>query len=139
MTEEQKADRLWARGIFFGGLGLFIAIVFYLSSWWWGPSYSVWQRGMQGRANLSQADYERQVQVVNAQANLQAQKYNAQSEIVRAHGVAQANNIVKHSITDQYIRYLWVQTLDKGKHDQIIYVPTDTGLPITEAGRAVSK
>lgn len=86
--------------------------------------------------SLQSAHYHRQIQVVNAQANLEAQKYNAESEVVRAGGVAQANNIIKNSITDQYIKYLWVQTLDKGVDHQIIYVPTELGLPITEAGRA---
>src|SRR5947209_3579378 len=71
------------------------------------PIYNVWERGQAGKAALSQADYNRQVQVVNAQANLQAQKYNAESEVARAQGVAQANNIIKGTITDQYIRYLW--------------------------------
>ncbi len=104
---------------------------------WILPIYNVWRSGEIGKATLQHADYERQVQVVNAQANLQAQKFNAQAEVARANGVAQANNIIKGSITDQYIKYLWVQTLDKGAHDQIIYVPTELGLPITEAGRAL--
>lgn len=105
---------------------------------WLLPIYSVWHAGKIGQATLQHADFERQVQVVNAQANLQAQKYNAQAEVARATGVSQANNIIKGSITDQYIKYLWVQTLDKGSHDQIIYVPTELGLPITEAGRATT-
>lgn len=103
------------------------------------PQYRVWEQGLAGKAELQKADYNRQVQVVNAKANLQAQSYNAQAEVARAHGVAQANNIIKNSITDQYIKYLWVQTLDKGVDHQIIYVPTELGLPITEAGRATGK
>ncbi len=122
--------------LFMGSI-LFIAIIGALM--WIMPNYSVWRAGKVGQATLQHADFERQVQVVNAQANLQAQKYNAQAEVARATGVAQANNIIKGSITDQYIKYLWVQTLDKGAHDQIIYVPTELGLPITEAGRAVQK
>jgi len=101
------------------------------------PIYNVWSASQAGKAELSHADYERQVQVVNAQANLQAQKFNADAEVARANGVAQANNIIKDSITEMYIRYLWVQTLDK-TNNQIIYVPLGSdGLPLTEAGRAV--
>lgn len=100
------------------------------------PIYSVWSASQSGKAELAQADFNRQVQVVNAQANVQAQTYNADAEVARAKGVAQANLIIKDSITDQYIRYLWVQTLDKTKN-QIIYVPLgQDGLPITKAGRA---
>jgi hypothetical protein len=45
---------------------------------------------------------------------------------------------VKGSITDQYIEYLWVQTLTSNKNE-IIYVPEGAnGLPFSEAGRAVA-
>lgn len=103
----------------------------------WGfPIYNVWSAGQSGKAELSHADFERQVQVVNAQANLEAQKLNAQAEVERAKGVAQANLVIKDSITDLYIKYLWVSTLDK-TNNQIIYVPLGSdGLPLTEAGRA---
>lgn len=102
-----------------------------------GPIYHVWSASQDGKAALAHADYERQVQVVNAQANLQAQKFNAEAEVARAGGVAQSNNIIKDSITEMYIRYLWVNTLDK-TNNQIIYVPLgQDGLPLTEAGRAV--
>ena len=102
------------------------------------PVYHVWSAGQAGKAELAQADYNRQVQVVNAQANVQAQTYNAQAEVARAGGVAQANNIIKNSITEMYIRYLWVNTLDTTKN-QIIYVPEGAdGLPISEAGRVVN-
>lgn len=122
-----------AIGILVGFIILVVVVAFFM---WMLPTYSVWERGQAGRAELSQADYNRQVQVVEAQANVQAQKYNAQAEVERAQGVAQANNVIKNSITDQYIRYLWVQTLDSSKN-QIIYVPEGAdGLPITEAGRA---
>lgn len=100
------------------------------------PIYRVWSAGQTGKAELAQADFNRQVQVVNAQANVQAQTFNAQAEVERAKGVAQSNSIIKDSITEMYIRYLWVQTLDK-TNNQIIYVPLGAdGLPITEAGRA---
>ncbi len=63
------------------------------------PVYSVWSAGQAGRAALNHADFERQVQVVNAQANVQAQTYNADAEVARARGVAQSNDIIKNSIT----------------------------------------
>lgn len=103
------------------------------------PKYNVWSASQAGKATLAHADFERQTQVVNAQANLDAQKYNAEAEVVRAGGVAQANALIKDSLTDLYVKYLWVSTLDKTQN-QIIYVPLGAdGLPVTEAGRAVAK
>lgn len=99
------------------------------------PIYNVWAAGQAGKATLQQADFDRQTKVVEAKANEEAQVYNAEAEVARARGVAQANNIIKDSITEMYIRYLWVNTLDK-TNNQIIYVPEGAdGLPITEAGR----
>lgn len=122
----------WIVGIVVVGL-----IGFFALSAWIGPQYNVWNAAMTGQAELAQANYNRQTKVVEARANLEAQDYNAQSEVVRAKGVAQANNIIKDSITPEYIRYLWVQTLDKTSHDTIIYVPTEANLPLSEASRAI--
>jgi hypothetical protein len=117
-----------------GGV-LFLIIAFM----WIMPIYNVWSARQAGKATLAHADFERQTQVVNAQANLEAQKFNAEAEVVRANGVAQANNAIKDSITEMYVKYLWVSTLDK-TNNQIIYVPLGSdGLPISEAGRAVKQ
>jgi hypothetical protein len=83
------------------------------------PEYKVWSSARRGQAALAHADYERQVQVVNAQANLEAQKYNAEAEVARAEGVQKANELIKNSITELYVKYLWVSTLDK-TNNQII-------------------
>jgi hypothetical protein len=116
-----------------GAVVLFIAFLMLVM-----PMYNVWSAGKAGQATLKHADFEREVQVVNAKANLEAQKYNAEAEVARANGVAQANHVIKDSITELYIRYLWVQTLDR-TNNQIIYVPLgQDGLPVTEAGRAVT-
>jgi len=131
-----KEEKIGLTGLVVAGFVILAAIIGFFM--WIIPNYSVWRAGMVGRATLQHADFERQVQVVNAQANLQAQKYNAEAEVARAGGVAQANKIISGSITDQYIRYLWVQTLDNTKN-QIIYVPLGAdGLPVTEAGRGVT-
>jgi hypothetical protein len=119
-------------------VGVSLGILFFIGLLMWiVPTYSVWSARQSGKASLAHADFERQTQVVNAQANLEAQKYNAQAEVERAKGVAQANSLIKDSITDLYIKYLWVSTLDNTQN-QIIYVPLGTdGLPVTEAGRGV--
>jgi hypothetical protein len=50
--------------------------------------------------------------------------------------VAKANQIIGQSLKDNeaYLRYLWIDKVDSTK-GQIIYVPTEAGLPILEAGR----
>ena len=62
---------------------------------------------------------------------------NAQAEIERAKGAAEAIKIENGAITPTYIQYLWVRQQNlSGKNTKVIYIPTETGLPLLEAGRA---
>ena len=54
--------------------------------------------------------------------------------VEQAKGTAEANKIVDTSITEPYLRYLYINSL-KNTENQVIYLPTEAGLPILEAGR----
>ncbi len=122
-------------GWIMSGVTLFLLIVAGLMAGC--PSYNVWQSSMAGKAELASADYTRQVAVVEAQAKLDAASKLAEAEVARAKGVAQANQIIGDSLkgNEAYLRYLWINNLDGKGDKQVIYVPTETGLPILEAGR----
>jgi hypothetical protein len=98
------------------------------------PIYNVWAKEKKGEASLAEAEWDRQIQIAEAEANLEAQSYNADAEIIRAAGVAEANLIIAGSLDEQYLRYLWIQGLNDGS-SEVIYVATEAGLPILEAGR----
>jgi len=102
------------------------------------PPYRVWSKELKGKAELRQAEWNRQITVEEAQANLEAEKLNAQAEVERAKGVAEANEIIGESLkeNEQYLRYLWVKGLTDGT-SEVIYVPTEANLPILEAGRMI--
>jgi regulator of protease activity HflC (stomatin/prohibitin superfamily) len=61
-------------------------------------------------------------------------KKDAEIEVARAEGVAQSNTIISNSITDKYLRYQWIQGLQKNEL-QVVYVPTEANMPILEANR----
>ena len=96
------------------------------------PRYRVWQQEMKGRAELAQAEQNRQIKIEEAKANLEAEKLNAQAEVVRAQGAAEAIRIENGSLTPTYIQYLWVRQQNTSAN-KIIYIPTEAGLPILEA------
>lgn len=118
-------------------LGLFIVLV--ALSMWGCPRYDVYSREMTGKAELAQASSNRQIKVNEAVAAEEAAKHLAQAEIERAKGVAEANRIIGDSLkgNEDYLRYLWIHNLAEaeGKGAQVIYVPTETNLPILEATR----
>lgn len=116
--------------ILFGGIGSCMYI---------GPKYRVWQQEMAGKAELAKAEQNRQIKILEARADLEAEKLNAQAEIERAKGAAEAIRIENGSITPTYIQYLWVRQQNANTNNKIIYIPTESGLPILEAGRTVNK
>lgn len=103
------------------------------------PLYNVWSQEMEGKAEFAKAEQNRKIKVEEARANLEAEKLNAQAEIERAKGAAEAIRIENGSITPTYIQYLWVrQQADLG-NKTVIYVPTETNLPILESTRMLTQ
>lgn len=122
-------------GLSFGSI---VALAFVALGMWGCPQYSVYSQKMSGEAELANAEYSRQVAVREAQAKKDSASLLADAEVSRAIGVAKANKIIGDSLKDNeaYLRYLWVNNLENSKN-QVIYVPTEAGLPIMEAGRSV--
>jgi regulator of protease activity HflC (stomatin/prohibitin superfamily) len=87
-------------------------------------------------AQYAQAEQNRKITILEAEAKLEAAKSLADAEIARAHGVAQANEIIGASLknNESYLRWLWIQNLESGSNS-VIYIPTEAGLPILEAGK----
>lgn len=92
------------------------------------PYYNVWRQGMRGQAMLRQAEYEKQIITIEAEAILEAERLNAEAEVVRSKGMAQAMEIESGMLSELYLHYLWIRTM--AEHGDVIYVATEAGLPI---------
>ena len=115
-----------------------LVLIFAGFLFWFFPVYGVWQRELAGKAELAQAEYSRRIAVAEAQAKKDSAKLLAEAEVERAQGVAKANKIIGDSLkgNEAYLRYLWIDGLkESSKQGEVIYVPTEAGLPILEAGR----
>ena len=102
------------------------------------PWDNVWSQEMEGKAEFAKAEQNRKIKIEEAKANLEAEKLNAQAEIERAKGAAEAIRIENGSITPTYIQYLWVRQQSDLSDKTVIYVPTETNLPILESTRALT-
>jgi hypothetical protein len=127
-----------------GVLLLFIIIV----SLWALPRYKVYKQNLEGQAQLREAEWTKRILIEEAKAREEAAILQArakvtlaeaegQAEIVRSKATAEANKIIGDSLknNEAYLRYLWIMGLHDGKGERI-YVPTEAGLPILEAGKA---
>ena len=100
------------------------------------PKYLIWQQEQEGAAELAKAEQNRQIAIQEARAKEESAKSLANAEVIRAEGVAKANKIIGDSLqnNDAYIHYLWIEALKESK-DQVIYIPTEAGIPVTESAR----
>jgi prohibitin 1 len=67
-------------------------------------------------------------QVQQKQFMLQQAHKDAEIEVARAKGAAQAQEIVRSTLSDSYLQYLWIKTL--AENPNVIYVATEANLPI---------
>jgi len=112
-----------------------IIILFLAAFLMWGcPTYKVWQQTKEGEAELSRAEQNRQIKIKEADAVYESSIKLARADTTRAHGIARSQEIIDSTLTEEYLRWFWIDNLEKTK--SIMYVPTEAGIPIMEAGRA---
>lgn len=100
------------------------------------------------RYNLYKAETAKRERIAEAKAESDAAQYTAEKQVeiakadraVReeeAKGIANATETINASLTPEYITWYFIDQLDNFE-GQVIYVPTEGGVPVMEAGRAVS-
>ena len=66
--------------------------------------------------------------VQEKQFELEQARKEAEIEVARAEGAAEAQRIIRETLSDSYLQYLWIQTLNQNPN--VIYVATEANLPI---------
>lgn len=123
-------------------VGILFALVFVVALLFGGSAmyrvYGVWSAEKIGEAELAQAEQNRQISVLEAQAKLDSADLLSKAEVARARGVAEANEIIADGLggPEGYLRYLYIQEV-ANNDNQVIYLPTEAGVPILEAGKRV--
>lgn len=84
---------------------------------------------IESKINAEQVSLQKDFELITAQKN-------AEITVAQAQGVAQANKIIGNSISENYLRYRWIEGLQTNQM-MVVYVPTEGNIPIMEAGRMV--
>ena len=92
--------------------------------------YSVWSMEMQGKAKLAEATHSRQIQIEQARSEREA-------AALRAEAIAIVGKAAKEFPEYRLQEFLgaFAEALKEGNINQIMYVPTEANIPITEATR----
>lgn len=121
------------------GLGLGLLFGTIGGVWYTYKTVQVWGAEMSGRAILAEAEFSRQARVEEARARANAAELEGQAELTRAEFAAAANAALAEGLggPEEYLRYLYIRMLEEsgGTKGQIIYIPTEAGMPILEANR----
>jgi len=109
---------------------VFVIIVLLLAAMFGFPMWNVWRAGMAGEATLRSAEQTRQIQVLQAKGELEAAQHRANAIAI----VGKASKEYPEYRQQEFIG-AFAEALKEGHMSQIIYVPTEAGIPITEASR----
>lgn len=71
---------------------------------------------------------ESEQKALQKEFELQQAKKDAEIEIARARGAAQAQEIVRKTLSASYLQYLWISTLNQNPN--VIYVATEANMPV---------
>ena len=71
--------------------------------------------------------------VQQKQFELEQAKKDAEIEVARARGAAEAQKIVRSTLSDSYLQYLWIKTLNENPN--VIYVATEANLPLFKGAK----
>lgn len=121
------------------GIALFVGVIF-TTGWGWAH-FRLWKAEYSGQALEIEKRYKGQAILAEATFTKQARVETAKAEEESAQHVANAIAIVgeaaqKYPEYRQQEFYLALgEALQEGNINQIIYIPTEAGLPITEAGQ----
>ena len=119
-------------------LAALLATVGLFGVWVAYKNVQVWGAEMSGRAVLVEAEFSRQARVEEARARAAAAELEGQAELTRAEFSARANAALAQGLggPEAYLRYLCIRMLEEtNQAGQIIYIPTEAGMPILEAQR----
>lgn len=100
------------------------------------PHWRVWASHQSGLADLQKAKNEQQIQIAQAQSRLDAADLNKKAAVIEAQAVALQIAEIGKELTnhDLYLKWQWIEMMKDGGNSTI-YVPTESNLPILEAGR----
>ncbi len=98
------------------------------------PMYNVWQQGLAGQAKLKRAVQERKIIIEQAKAE-------KESASIRAEAIAIVGQAAKDFPEYRLQEFMgaFAEALNSDKIEQIIYVPTESNIPIMEASRISMK
>lgn len=120
-------------------VGMVVLVLILLGIIWslvFEPVWNVWASKKKGEATLQEALNSQRVQLAEAEARKEAANLNKDAAIIEASAVGEQIKTIGSELKEHNLFLQWQQIeMMKSHKGSIIYVPTEAGLPILEAGK----
>lgn len=118
-----------------GVLVLVLGIVFLFRAA--GPQLNLYKANTEKKAVIAEQRAKSEAAEFAARSAVTQAKAKAEAMVIEATALAESQRIIAATLTDEFVRYLYIKAIE-GNPNQVIYVPTEAGLPILEAGRSTT-
>jgi hypothetical protein len=138
IVELMQEEAVTALIIKWSTLGILMLVFLVVGGMIGCPRYKVYQQNLEGKAELVKATQNRQIAIQEAQAKYESAHFNKLTDSIRAVGIHISNTIIGQSLRDNeaYLKWLWITDVAGANIDKtIVYIPTETNLPILETNR----
>lgn len=98
------------------------------------PKLNLYASNTEKQAVIKEQEAISEAEVFAAEKRVIAAEAEAEARRIEAEGIADAQRIISETLTPEYLTWRFYEVLSDSEGD-VIYVPTEAGLPILEATR----
>lgn len=134
---ELKSVKHWVK-VAGRSIALIIVVIFavMLTSRIVGPKLNLYKSNTEKQAVIKEQEAISEAEVFAAEKRVIAARAEAEARVIEAQGIADAQELIASTLTDEYLQWRYYEVLAT-TDNQIIYVPIDGDLPVTEATRTM--
>lgn len=117
------------------GLVLLIVAIIYIGKLV-NPRLNLYRSNTEKQAVIKEQEAISEAEVFAAEKRVIAAAAEAEARIIEAQSIAEAQAIISETLTPEYLTWRFYEMLGETEN-QVIYVPTEAGLPVLEAVRSL--
>src|SRR5690606_27915473 len=102
-----------------------------------GPKLNLYRSNTEKQAVIKEQEAISEAEVYAAEKRVIAAEAEAEARLIEAQALAEAQRIISETLTPEYLTWRYYEVLATTEND-VVYIPTEAGLPITEARERVA-
>lgn len=135
IEKDHKDAKTWIKRITIGFCAVVVCILAAIvAAKIINPSLNLRRSNIEKQAVIKEQEAISEAEVFAAEKRVIAARAEAEARLIEAQAIADSQELIASTLTPEYLQWRFYEVLATTEN-QIIYVPTDGSLPITEANR----